>query len=126
MTAPTAAATGTADAETVPTWSSAWCAALDALELEVGRVEALLSDDHARRDSAWAALATAPVEWTAPTDLPPLPADLAERAMDVLHRQATVAAALGLAMTANRRQSLLARRMSVEATSRPAYIDSAV
>jgi hypothetical protein len=108
------------------TWGSAWSAALAALELEVGRVEAILADDHARRDAAWAALATAQVEWTAPTDLPPLPADLAGRAREVLHRQAAVAAALGLAMTANRRQSLLASRMSVDASNRPAYIDRAV
>ena len=107
-------------------WTAAWNAALDALELEVGRVEALLVDDHAQRDVAWAAAATAHTEWTAPTGLPPLPAELTARARSVLDRQSAAAAALAVAMTANRRQSMLAARMSPPQVSRPAFLDRAV
>ncbi|HEV7823449.1 MAG TPA: hypothetical protein VGP02_00925 [Mycobacteriales bacterium] len=121
MTSPAAVATGAAE-----TWGSAWTAALDALELEVGRVEALLVDDHAQRDAGWAALATSHLQWTAPIQLPPLPAELAERALTVLHRQTAAAAALALAMTSNRRQSRMVARMSTDEAARPAYIDHAV
>jgi hypothetical protein len=121
VTSPAVAEPGTAAA-----WGPAWSAALDALELEVSQVEALLVDDHAQRDAAAATAATA-VVWTPPTDLPPLPVELAERALAVLHRQTAAAAALATAMTANRRHSLLATRMSGdEASARPAYIDRAV
>jgi hypothetical protein len=107
-------------------WNSAWAAALDELELEVGRVEAMLADDHAQRDAAWASAAAEHGEWTPPADLPPLPRELGERALTVLHRQTTAAAALALAMTANRRQSVVAARMSVDEASRPAYVDRSV
>jgi hypothetical protein len=126
VAAPGTATAGAAQAGTATAWGSAWSAALDALELEVGHVESFLADDHAQRDFGWVAQATSHVAWTAPTGLPPLPAHLAGRAHDVLRRQTTAAAALALAMTANRRQSLLAGRMSLDAAGRPAYIDRAV
>jgi hypothetical protein len=116
--------TGTAVAATPGTWTAAWTAALDALELEVGRVETLLADDHARRDAAWAALAAAPSDWAPPADLPPLPAELGLRAAAVLARQTAAAAALALAMTANRRQSIVAARMVSDEAARPAYVDA--
>jgi hypothetical protein len=122
VTSPAVAGSGAATA-----WGSAWSAALDALELEVTRVEALLVDDHARRDAEWAVLTTSAVGWTAPSGLPPLPAELTERALTVLHRQTVVAAALAVAMTATRRQSVLAARLtSNEVVARPAYVDRSV
>jgi hypothetical protein len=119
VTIPVVAAPGTATA-----WTTAWSAALDELELEVGRVEALLAGDHVRRDAAWAAMAVDHTEWTQPAGLPPLPADLTERALAVLHRQTAAAASLGLAMTANRRQSIVAARMGTDEVVRPAYVDA--
>jgi hypothetical protein len=107
-------------------WDSAWTAALDELELEVSQVEAMLTDDHARRDAAWATAATAHTDWTPPADLPPLPLDLTERALTVLHRQTAAATALALAMTANRRQMTVAARMSTDEAATPAYVDRSV
>jgi hypothetical protein len=107
-------------------WGAAWAAALDELELEVDRVEAMLADDHARRDAAWTAMAAGQTQWTPPADLPPLPVEFTERALTVLHRQTTAAAALAMAMTANRRQSVVAARMSSDEVARPAYVDRAV
>jgi hypothetical protein len=107
-------------------WDSAWAAALDELELEASRVEAMLADDHTQRDAAWAAMATARTDWTPPADLPPLPRELTERALTVLHRQTAAAAALALAMTANRRQAMVASRMSTDGAALPAYVDRSV
>lgn len=92
----------------------------------MAQVEAMLTDDHARRDAAWAAMASAQAGWSPPADLPPLPVDLAARALAVLERQTAAAGALALAMTTNRRQSMLAARMAGEEPSRPAFVDRAV
>jgi hypothetical protein len=107
------------------TWRAAWAAALDELELDIERAEALLSRDHSVRDAHTDELLQG-VTWTPPGDLPPLPAELVDRARAVLDRQTAVAAGLALAMTVNRRQALLAARMSAEVAARPAYVDRAV
>jgi hypothetical protein len=113
------------DSSLADPWRDAWAAALDALELDLDRADALLARDHALRDAATDDVLRS-VTWTPPQDLPPLPAELAERALTVLHRQTTAAAALALAMTANRRQALVAARMSAEEAARPAFLDRAV
>jgi hypothetical protein len=102
-------------------WNQAWTTALDELEADVDRVEALLADDHRVRDLP-------PVDpWSPPAGLGPLPLDLRPRADAVLSRQIATAKALALAMVANRRQIEMTARLEVgEAHPRPSYLDTAV
>ena len=51
-------------------WHRAWTAALDELEADVTRVEALLADDHRVRDLPVAD------PWTPPAGLGPLPLEI--------------------------------------------------
>jgi multidrug efflux pump subunit AcrA (membrane-fusion protein) len=117
-------ATVAADGSAV-TWRAAWAAALDELELDLERAEALISRDHSVRDANGEDLLRG-VTWTPPDHLPPLPAELVDRARAVLDRQTAAAAGLALAMSVNRRQALLAARMSAEEAARPNYVDRAV
>jgi hypothetical protein len=102
-------------------WHDAWTAALDELEADVDRVEALLADDHRVRDLP-------PVDpWSPPAGLGPLPLDLRPRADAVLSRQIAAAQSLALAMVANRRQTEMAARIEAGgAPRRPSYLDFAV
>jgi hypothetical protein len=106
-------------------WNSAWSAALDELELDVARAEALLNGDHAVRDAGTASILTA-VPWRPPADLPPLPEALAQRARTILERQVTTSALLVTAAHATRRQLAMTDRMHGGTDARPVFVDSAV
>ncbi|HEY0487241.1 MAG TPA: hypothetical protein VGD72_13430 [Mycobacteriales bacterium] len=110
---------------TAASWHDAWATALDALELDLGRADAMLAADHTVRDAALTAV-LAGASWTPPADLPPLPAALAERARHVLERQLATAALLATAATATRRQSVVAGRLGATEAARPVFLDHAV
>jgi len=101
-------------------WHRAWTAALDELEADVTRVEALLADDHRVRDLPVAD------PWTPPAGLGPLPLELRPRADAILGRQIAATQAISVALATNRRQAeLLARVESGATPPRPAYVDCA-
>jgi hypothetical protein len=102
-------------------WHHIWTAALDALETDVVRVEALLADDHRVRDLPPAN------PWAPPAGLGPLPLDLRPRADAILNRQLAAAQSLALAMSAGRRQIEMAARIEAgDEPPRPAYLDCAI
>ena len=102
-------------------WHRAWTAALDELEADVTRVEALLADDHRARDLPVAD------PWAPPQGLGPLPLDLRPRADAILGRQLAATQAIAVALTTGRRQAeMLSRVESGAAPSRPAYVDCAM
>jgi hypothetical protein len=103
-------------------WRDAWTAALDELEADVARVEALLLEDHRVRDHPL----TDP--WAPPEGLGPLPLDLRPRADAILSRQIATAAAVTRALATNRRQAAMAERIETggQAAPRPAYVDCAM
>ena len=102
-------------------WHQAWTAALDELETDVTRVEALLADEHRVRDLPRAD------PWRPPQGLGPLPLDLRPRADGILNRQLAVAEALTVALAANHRQAeMLARVEAGASPRRPSYVDCAL
>ncbi len=105
-----------------PTWHAEWAAALDALEMEVEAVEAMLVDEHRSRETA------AADPWTPPAGLGPLPLDLRPRADGILARQLAAAQQITLALATNRRQAAFAAKVEVGAqgAARPAYLDCAM
>jgi hypothetical protein len=107
---------------TADQWRAAWIAALDELETDVETVEALLADDHRRRDLP------ASNPWAPPAGLGPLPLDLRPRADDILARQLAAARALTTAMTATRRQAAFAARVDAGGAGKatPSYVDCAM
>jgi hypothetical protein len=107
---------------TTDQWRAAWAAALDELEADVESVEAVLDDDHRRRDMP------AATSWAPPTGLGQLPLDLRPRADLILARQLAAAQALATAMTANRRQALFAAKVESGDTGKatPSYVDCAM
>jgi len=101
-------------------WHAAWAAALDELEADVVRVEAMIDEEHRVRDLPVAN------PWTPPQGLGPLPLDLRPRADAILNRQLAATQAVAVALATNRRQAeLLARVESGATPSRPAYVDCA-
>jgi hypothetical protein len=107
---------------TTDEWRAAWTAALDELEADVETVEAILDDDHRRRELPAAA------PWSPPVGLGPLPLDLRPRADGILGRQLSGAQRLAVAMTANRRQAAAAARIEVGDAGKatPSYVDCAM
>ena len=102
-------------------WHEAWTAALDELDADVTRVEALLVDDHLVRDIPL----TDP--WAPPQGLGPLPLDLRPRADAILQRQLAATQALTTALAHGRRQAeMLARVETGASPARPAYVDCAM
>ncbi len=102
-------------------WSAAWKDALDRLELDVQETERLLAGQ--TTSAAQEALAQA-ARWVPPTDLGPLPESLRERAIRVHARQIETAHRLALALSATRRESALAQRLSADGPHRaPLYVD---
>jgi hypothetical protein len=102
-------------------WHHAWTAALDELEADVDRVEALLADDHRVRDLP------AVDPWSPPAGLGPLPLDLCPRADSILSRQLAAAQSLALTMVGNRRQfEMTARIEAGDEPRRPTYLDCAI
>lgn len=107
---------------TVDEWRAAWAAALDDLEADVEQVEAMLADDHMRRDHA-------PVNpWTPPHGLGPLPLDLRPRADAILNRQLSAARDIALALGTNRRHAAFAAKVEAggDGGPRPSYVDCAM
>ena len=98
-------------------WQDSWVEALDTLELEVERAEALLRSAEAPE----AAIGQRP--WQ-PPDLGPLPDTLHARAVALLDRQLAAAEALTRAMLGARRHTeLLGRLSGAEGDRRPVYVD---
>lgn len=93
-----------------------WEAELDRLELDVVRVERMLTDP-----------GTPPAEpWTPPAVPGPMPVDLAPRARDLLDRQERAGSALRGALTSAQRQIAYGARVSDATAPRPAapvYLD---
>lgn len=107
---------------TAAEFRAAWKAALDELEADVDQVEAMLADDHMRRDHP----VTNP--WSPPQGLGPLPLDLRPRADGILTRQLAAARDLALALGTNRKQAAFAARIETGSAgaARPSYIDAAI
>ncbi|WP_336921769.1 hypothetical protein [Aquipuribacter sp. SD81] len=110
---------GTARPSTGADFTAAWHAALDDLELEVERAEALLRALHSAEGVPDP---VPPGGWTPPA-LGPLPASLKERAEVLLDRQLAVTGRLGTAMTASRRHQDVVGRL-VDHQPRPMYVDA--
>lgn len=123
-------------------FTAAWVRALDELELEVDRAEALLSAEHARAagpagaagraaraaraDRAQAdGSADAMAPWVPPQLRTPLPDTLRERAERLLERQLVVTGRLAAAMTSSRRHLDVVERL-VPSDPRPMYVDQAL
>jgi hypothetical protein len=107
---------------TADQWRTAWAAALDELEADVETIEAVLNDDHRRRE-----LPTA-TPWAPPAGLGPLPVDLRPRADGILERQLDAARQLTTAMAVNRRQAAFTARVEAGDAGRatPSYLDCAM
>jgi hypothetical protein len=100
-----------------------WEAELDRLELDVVRVERLLSGV----DTAPSAVQGAAGEpWSPPVVPGPMPADLLPRARDILERQSWAEGALREALSSAQRQLAYGSRVS-DATApgraKPVYVD---
>lgn len=100
----------------------AWITALDALELDVQAVEAILAADHLARE------VPLPDPWSPPEGMGPLPLDLRPRADAILTRQIAASEAISRALIGNRRQANLLGQLDTDrrAPRRPAYIDCAM
>ena len=101
-------------------WSAAWCAALDDLELEVDRAEALL-----RNDDLPLAVLPGVTTWRPPA-LPPIPPDMVERARGIHNRQLDVAARMTRRLGDLGRQAQVADRIETgKVKPRPQLVDRA-
>jgi hypothetical protein len=104
-----------------PDWHAAWVSALDRLEYDLAAAERLLAEVRLGRDVPSAD------PWSPPAGLGPLPLDLAPRADAILARQVTVAAAIAVGISHNRRQATAASRVeNGRDAARPAYLDCAM
>ncbi len=105
-------------------FDAAWVRALDELELEVDRAEALLGAEHARVAELSEAMVGG-TAWVPPQLRVPLPETLHERAERLLERQLVVTGRLAAAMTSSRRHLELVERL-VPGDPRPMYVDQAL
>jgi hypothetical protein len=103
-------------------WRTAWVAALDALDADVTRVEALIADAQRIRDLPL----TDP--WSPPPGLGPLPLDLKPRADAILTRQLNATRELAVAIAANRKQAAFAAKVESGGYGKapPTYVDRAM
>lgn len=101
-------------------WEAAWVDALNTLELDVARAEALLAD------STPAAVLHVRPDWVAPSLTGPLPERLRARAEAIADRQLRVAEELSRAIAAARQELRLAERIQAHALDRstPAFLDA--
>lgn len=104
------------------TWRDAWIAALDDLDADVARVEALLADGQRIRDLPESD------PWSPPPGLGPLPLDLKPRADAILTRQLNASRELATSIAVNRRQAAFARKVEVGGYGKapPTYVDRAM
>jgi len=106
---------------TAPDWRAEWTEALDALELDVERAEAMLTEEHRNADEP------AADPWRPPAHIGPLPLDLRPRADEILARQIAAAEAIASRLASNRQQSAVVARMETgESVKRPVYLDCAM
>jgi len=102
-------------------WRDAWTAALDALELDVTQVEAMLADERRHAETPPADL------WRPPTELGALPLELKPRADEILTRQLRAAEEVARRLTSNRQQWAMTGRIETgEMVKRPLYVDCAM
>ena len=102
-------------------WRTEWTTALDALELDVSRAEAMLAEEHRIADEP------AHDPWHPPPHIGPLPLDLRPRADAILARQIAAAEAIAGKLASNRQQSAVVARMETgERVKRPVYLDCAM
>ncbi len=97
-------------------WTAEWERTLTELEIDVAQAELLLTSSHRDVD-----LRRKP--WV-PPQLPPLPANLVERARTLLDRQLKVSQQLSAAAHESRRHGRAVSRMKAAQPSRPVYIDT--
>jgi hypothetical protein len=103
-------------------WRTAWVAALDALDADVGAVETMLVDEQRIRDLP-------PADpWSPPPGLGALPLELRPRADAILTRQVFAAQQLALAIGANRKQAAFVAKVEVGDFGKapPTYVDRAM
>lgn len=95
--------------------ATAWALALDELEGETARLEAIDAGSPVPD----------PVPWVPPADLGPLPQELAPRARELLVRQQVVLAVLAGMLSGNRQQARMAGLVhaATGTQERPAYLD---
>jgi hypothetical protein len=109
-------------------WDVAWTNALNALELDVARAEALLASGHATDfPGNLPLIPEAPrPDWVAPVLTGPLPERLRGRAEAIATRQLRVAEDLSRAIAAARQELRLAERIQAHALDRstPAFLDA--
>lgn len=109
-------------------WDAAWTDALNALELDVARAEALLAGGHATDFPGNVPLIPEPArpDWVAPVLTGPLPERLRGRAEAIAARQLRVAEDLSRAIAAARQELRLAERIQAHALDRstPAFLDA--
>ncbi|PVU84182.1 hypothetical protein DDP54_10640 [Cellulomonas sp. WB94] len=103
----------------VPTWETAWSAALAVLELDVAQAEAQLAAAHTS-----APVLTSPRAWAPPVGLGPLPASLKTRAEALLDRQISVGRRIAEAANLSRRQAAAAEGMRSRPPAVPVYLDT--
>ena len=102
-------------------WRDAWTAALDALELDVTQVEAMLAEEHRHAETPPADI------WRPPTELGALPLELKPRADEILTRQLRAAEEIARRLTSNRQQWAMTGRIETgEMVKRPVYVDCAM
>lgn len=105
-------------AKGVDPWTEAWSAALDHLELELERAEAMLA-------SQSVAAADVSRAWTPPA-LPPIPPDMVERARMIHQRQLDMAGRMTARLGDLGRHAIVAQRMRPQQSpSRPVLFDKA-
>lgn len=100
-----------------PAWDLAWSDALEALEIELAEAERMLALDHL-------AVVAPSSAWVPPSDLPPLPAALADRARALLDRQLAVAESLARAAAQSRRHQRAVDAMRTAPPAPPVYVDT--
>ncbi len=100
------------------TWSAAWESALDDLELTLEETEHLLQGGHPDP-------ATTPSGWTPPVLPGPLPAEMADRARELLARQQDLIVRTAQAATSARTNASFVDRLADTRSSHrsPIYVD---
>ena len=102
-------------------WRTEWTTALDELELDVSRAEAMLAEEHRLADEPTSD------PWHPPANIGPLPLDLRPRADAILARQIAAAEAIAGRLASNRQQSAVVSRLETgERVKRPVYLDCAM
>ncbi|MDN4472381.1 hypothetical protein [Demequina zhanjiangensis] len=97
-------------------WAAEWERTLTELEIDVTQAEQMLNASH--RDVELR------VEPWVPPQLPPMPANLVERARTLLDRQLKVSQELSAAAHESRRHGRAVSRMKAAQPARPVYIDT--